>query len=95
MIRAISALVACIAIWLIGCAASQPMHSPQQGKLYSGKVNKNSSPVLAPSSGNENGRGHSVAILQGSVDARGIISVLQGEQRRSTSRMLGILAPRQ
>jgi hypothetical protein len=37
MIRAISALVACIAIWLIGCAASQPIAPSSTGKALLGK----------------------------------------------------------
>jgi hypothetical protein len=37
MIRAISALVLCIAVWLIGCAASQPIESNPIGKALLGK----------------------------------------------------------
>jgi hypothetical protein len=37
MIRAISALVLCIAVWLIGCAASQPIEPPPIGKALLGK----------------------------------------------------------
>lgn len=37
MIRAISALVLCIAIWLIGCAASQPIAPNPIGKALLGK----------------------------------------------------------
>jgi len=37
MIRAISALVLCIAVWLIGCAASQPIEPNPIGKALLGK----------------------------------------------------------
>jgi hypothetical protein len=37
MIRAISALVVCIAVWLIGCAASQPIEPNPIGKALLGK----------------------------------------------------------
>jgi hypothetical protein len=37
MIRAISALVLCIAVWLIGCAASQPIAPSPIGKALLGK----------------------------------------------------------
>ena len=37
MIRAISVLVACTAVWLIGCAASQPIESSPIGKALLGK----------------------------------------------------------
>ena len=37
MIRAISALVLCIAVWLIGCAASQPIEPNSIGKALLGK----------------------------------------------------------
>jgi hypothetical protein len=37
MIRAISALVLCIAVWLIGCAASQPIAPNPIGKALLGK----------------------------------------------------------
>jgi hypothetical protein len=37
MIRAISALVLCIAVWLIGCAASQPIEPNPMGKALLGK----------------------------------------------------------
>jgi len=37
MIRAISALVLCIAVWLIGCAASQPIAPDPIGKALLGK----------------------------------------------------------
>ena len=37
MIRAISALVLCIAVWLIGCATSQPIEPNPIGKALLGK----------------------------------------------------------
>ena len=37
MIRTISALVLCSAVWLIGCAASQPIESTPVGKALLGK----------------------------------------------------------
>ena len=37
MIRAISALVLCIAVWLIGCVASQPIEPNPIGKAMLGK----------------------------------------------------------
>ena len=37
MIRAISALVLCIAVWLIGCVASQPIEPNPIGKALLGK----------------------------------------------------------
>jgi hypothetical protein len=37
MIRTISALVLCSAVWLIGCAASQPIESTPIGKALLGK----------------------------------------------------------
>ena len=37
MIRAISVLVLCIAVWLIGCAASQPIEPNPIGKALLGK----------------------------------------------------------
>jgi hypothetical protein len=37
MIRPISALVVCIAVWLIGCAASQPIEPNPIGKALLGK----------------------------------------------------------
>ena len=37
MIRAISALVLCIAVWVIGCAASQPIEPNPIGKALLGK----------------------------------------------------------
>ena len=37
MIRAFSALVLCIAVWLIGCAASQPIEPSPNGKALLGK----------------------------------------------------------
>ena len=37
MIRALSALVACIVIWLIGCATSQPIAPSSKGKALLGK----------------------------------------------------------
>jgi hypothetical protein len=37
MIRAISALVLCIVVWLIGCAASQPIAPDPIGKALLGK----------------------------------------------------------
>jgi len=37
MIRAISALVLCIAVWLIGCAVSQPIEPNPIGKALLGK----------------------------------------------------------
>ena len=37
MIRAISSLVLCIAVWLIGCAASQPIEPNPIGKALLGK----------------------------------------------------------
>src|SRR5437868_7804366 len=37
MIRAISVLVLCIAVWLIGCAESQPIESNPIGKTLLGK----------------------------------------------------------
>jgi hypothetical protein len=37
MIRAISALVVCTAVWLIGCAASQPIEPNPMGKALLGK----------------------------------------------------------
>lgn len=37
MIRAISALVLCLAVWLIGCAASQPIEPNPIGKALLGK----------------------------------------------------------
>ena len=37
MIRAISALVVCIAVWLTGCAASRPIEPSPIGKVLLGK----------------------------------------------------------
>lgn len=37
MIHAVSALVVCIAVWLIGCAASQPIKPTPMGKALLGK----------------------------------------------------------
>ena len=64
MIRAISALVACIAIWLIGCAASQPIVPSSKGKALLG-ISKQELVACAgnPHSGNENDRGNHVEIL--------------------------------